>query len=114
MGRSPQTRQPKFNTFLTTHVRQLNFLWLTIDKIWGYKVRGSPHLPAKIQTFYPLTLNRYNIFRIDKYKLKIRYDKIWGYRNEGVPLKRGRQNSNFSTTHFRHMKYSGSASTKKR
>ena len=53
------------------------------------------------------------IFRIDKYKLKIKYDKIWGYHSEGISLKRGHQNSNFSTTHASRMKFSGSASRKR-
>ena len=32
----------------------------------------------------------------------------------GVPLKRDHQNSNFFTTHARHMKFSGYANTKKK
>ena len=32
----------------------------------------------------------------------------------GVTLKQGRQNSNFLTTHARHMKFSGYANMKKR
>ena len=46
-------------------------------------------------------------FKIDEYKLKIKYDKIWGYHNESVPLKRGHQNSNFLATHARRIKFSG-------
>ena len=54
------------------------------------------------------------IFRIDKYKLKIKFDKIWGYHNKSVPLKQGYQNSNFLTTYARRTKFLGQEITKKR
>ena len=38
----------------------------------------------------------HEIFRIGKYEEKKNFGKIWGYLDEGIPLKQGRQNSNFN------------------
>ena len=47
-----------------------------------------------------------------KYKERIKFDKIWGYQKKGIPLKQGRQNSNFNHLRwtdeiFRKGKYEG-------
>ena len=67
--------------------------------------------PPKFKLFN-LSSWTHEIFKVNKYKGKIKFDKIWGHRNGGVPLKRGRQNSNFLTTHARHIKFSGLANMK--
>ena len=75
---------------------------------------GVPALqtgPIKIRLLNRLS-NTHKIFKVSKCKEKIKFDKIWGYRM-GVPVKRGRQNSNFLTTHARNMQFSGLANMKK-
>ena len=43
----------------------------------------------------------HEIFKLSKYKAKIKFDKIWGYQI-GVLPKYGHQKSNFLTNHARH------------
>ena len=59
-----------------------------------------PNGPSKIQTFYPLKLHE--IFKVSKYKRKIKIDKIWGYQNGGCP----QTGSKKFKLHARHMKFS--------
>ena len=47
----------------------------------------------------------HEIFKVSKYKGKIKFDKYRGYQN-GDLLQTGPKNSNFLTTHARHMKFS--------
>ena len=93
MGVSFKGGRQNFN-FLTTHARQMKLSGLA-----NMKIKGSPQsVPPKFKICYYSRYTDEN-FRIDKYKLKIKYDKIWGYQNVDVSLKRGCQNSKLVTTH---------------
>ena len=75
------------------------------NKNWGCHNGGfPPKRTPKNQTFELFKLDTWN-FKVNKYKGKIKFDKIWRYQN-GDQSKLGSQNSNFLTTHARHMKYS--------
>ena len=57
----------------------------------------------KLFTFYARCMK---IFRVNKYKEKIKFDKIWGYQNGGSPSNGAKKTSNFLTTYARHIKFS--------
>ena len=86
---------------------------LNLTKIGGYKMRGCSQTgPPKFKLFHLLS-RTHEIFKVSKYKGRIKFDKIWGYQN-GVLLKQGSRNSNFLTTHVRHMKISELANIKRK
>ena len=61
--------------------------------MWGSPLTG----PLKFKPFH-LQSKTNEIFKVGKYKGKMKFEKIWGYQNEGgAPFKQGRQNLNFLT-----------------
>ena len=55
-----------------------------MTKIEGFKMEVPPNKAAKIQTFQLLSWT-HDIFKVSKYKRKIKFDQVLGYQNGGPP-----------------------------